>query len=76
MIISGELSTKFSSYIPSSHTGSYDASVRIWDCRTRVHDPVQVMDEAKDSVTSLRLTNSEILTGSVKTNQHAVHYVV
>ncbi|XP_064387082.1 WD repeat domain-containing protein 83-like [Halichondria panicea] len=46
-------------------SGSYDASVRIWDCRTRVHDPVQVMDEAKDSVTSLRLTNSEILTGSV-----------
>ncbi len=55
-------------YLYSIPPGSYDASVRIWDCRARVHDPVQVMDEAKDSVTSLRLTNSEILTGSVKTS--------
>lgn len=45
--------------------GSYDASVRIWDCRTRVHDPVQVLGEAKDSVTSLSVAASEILTGLV-----------
>lgn len=48
--------------------GSYDSSVRVWDCRTRVHDPVQVMDEAKDSVTSLGVTTSEILSGYVHTN--------
>ena len=43
--------------------GSYDSSVRVWDCRTRTYDPVQVISEAKDSVTSLQLTCSEILTG-------------
>lgn len=45
--------------------GSYDATVRAWDCRARTYDPVQVMDEAKDSVTSLQFSASEILTGSV-----------
>ena len=48
-----------------SSPGSYDATVRAWDCRARTYDPVQVMDEAKDSVTSLQLSASEILTGSV-----------
>ena len=48
-----------------SSLGSYDATVRTWDCRARTYDPVQVMDEAKDSVTSLQLSASEILTGSV-----------
>ena len=43
--------------------GSYDASLRVWDCRARTFDPVQVMNEAKDSVTSLCLSLHEILTG-------------
>lgn len=47
------------------HPGSYDSSVRVWDCRARSYDPIQVMGDAKDSVTSLQLTTSEILTGSV-----------
>ncbi len=44
-------------------TGSYDATVKAWDLRTRTHEPVQVMGEAKDSITSLQLSSSEILTG-------------
>jgi len=48
-------------YCPS---GSYDATVRVWDCRSRTYDPVQVMNEAKDSITSMQLSGSEILTGS------------
>ena len=44
-------------------SGSYDASVRVWDCRARAYDPVQVLSEAKDSVTSLQLSSCEILTG-------------
>ena len=45
--------------------GSYDATVRIWDCRARTFDPVQVMKEAKDSVTSMFLSLHEIVTGYV-----------
>ena len=47
------------------HIGSYDSTVRVWDCKARTFDPVQVLREAKDSITSLQLTSSEILTGSV-----------
>jgi mitogen-activated protein kinase organizer 1 len=46
-------------------SGSYDSSVRAWDCRARTYDPIQVLGDAKDSVTSLQLTASEILTGYV-----------
>ncbi|CAH1775938.1 unnamed protein product [Owenia fusiformis] len=45
-------------------SGSLDSSVRIWDCRSRNMDPVQVLDEAKDSVTSIQVSDYEILTGS------------
>lgn len=56
--------------------GSYDSSVRVWDCRTRTYDPVQVIGEAKDSVTSLQLSGSEILTGWVSRNAIRVVHVV
>ena len=58
------------------HVGSYDSSVRVWDCRTRTYDPVQVLGEAKDSVTSLQLSSSEILTGydHVYNVQHVVRH--
>lgn len=46
-------------------TGSYDSSVRAWDCRSRTYDPIQVLGDAKDSVTSVQLAPSEILTGCV-----------
>ncbi|CAI8047078.1 WD repeat domain-containing protein 83 [Geodia barretti] len=46
-------------------SGSYDSSVRAWDCRSRSYDPIQVLGDAKDSVTSVQLAPSEILTGSV-----------
>lgn len=46
-------------------SGSYDATVRLWDCRSRQYEPVQIMDDAKDSVTSAQVTDHEILTGSV-----------
>uniref|UniRef100_A0A669QX77 WD repeat domain-containing protein 83 n=1 Tax=Phasianus colchicus TaxID=9054 RepID=A0A669QX77_PHACC len=46
-------------------SGSIDSTVRCWDCRSRRPDPVQVLDEAKDGISSLKLSASEILTGSV-----------
>ena len=46
-------------------SGSYDSSVRIWDTKSRNMEPVQILDEAKDSVTSLCISDHEILTGYV-----------
>ncbi|XP_072776191.1 WD repeat domain-containing protein 83 isoform X2 [Taeniopygia guttata] len=45
-------------------SGSIDSSVRCWDCRSRRPDPVQVLDEATDGISSLKLSAHEILTGS------------
>ncbi|XP_065833950.1 WD repeat domain-containing protein 83-like [Oscarella lobularis] len=46
-------------------SGSYDATVRVWDLKSRSFEPIQVIDDARDSVTSLQVTDYEILTGSV-----------
>ncbi|XP_071798399.1 WD repeat domain-containing protein 83-like [Asterias amurensis] len=46
-------------------SGSIDSTVRIWDCRSRKMDPIQIMDEAKDSISSITVSDFEILTGSV-----------
>ncbi|NXW53290.1 WDR83 protein, partial [Eurystomus gularis] len=46
-------------------SGSIDSTVRCWDCRSRRPDPVQVLDEAKDGVSSVKVSDHEILTGSV-----------
>nr|CAB3267732.1 WD repeat domain-containing protein 83-like [Phallusia mammillata] len=46
-------------------SGSVDASIRCWDCRSRKHTPIQVIDDAKDSVSSIQVTDHEILTGSI-----------
>ncbi|XP_046578150.1 WD repeat domain-containing protein 83-like [Haliotis rubra] len=45
-------------------SGSLDSTVQAWDCRSRKTTPIQVMDEAKDSVTSIQVSDHEILTGS------------
>ena len=44
-------------------SGSYDSTVRIWDTKSRNMEPIQILDEAKDSVTSLFVSEQEILTG-------------
>jgi mitogen-activated protein kinase organizer 1 len=58
-------------------SGSYDASVRIWDCkyvrfldqclisRSQNRMPIQILEDAKDSITSVQIKNYEIITGSV-----------
>uniref|UniRef100_A0A8C9MF13 WD repeat domain-containing protein 83 n=1 Tax=Serinus canaria TaxID=9135 RepID=A0A8C9MF13_SERCA len=49
----------------SGHPCSIDSTVRCWDCRSRRPDPIQVLDEAKDGISSVKLSAHEILTGSV-----------
>eukprot|EP01094_Clydonella_sp_ATCC50884_P019855 TRINITY_DN3975_c0_g1_i1.p1 TRINITY_DN3975_c0_g1~~TRINITY_DN3975_c0_g1_i1.p1 ORF type:complete len:304 (-),score=66.57 TRINITY_DN3975_c0_g1_i1:279-1190(-) len=46
-------------------TGSYDKMVNLWDCRARSQQPVQVLRDAKDSVSSVCMPGEKIVTGSV-----------
>ncbi len=46
-------------------TGSFDATVRLWDCKSQSAKPIQVLEESKDSVSSLHVVGHEIVTGSV-----------
>jgi mitogen-activated protein kinase organizer 1 len=46
-------------------SGSFDASVRIWDIKSNSSKPIQVLDEAKDSISAVVVREHEILTGSV-----------
>ncbi|XP_074835973.1 WD repeat domain-containing protein 83 isoform X2 [Carettochelys insculpta] len=36
-------------------SGSIDSTIRCWDCRSHRPDPIQILDEAKDGVSSLKL---------------------
>lgn len=45
--------------------GSFDATVRLWDCKSQSHKSIQVFEESKDSVSSLHVAGHEIVTGSV-----------
>eukprot|EP00850_Spirogloea_muscicola_P007667 SM000039S14497 [mRNA] locus=s39:391996:394293:- [translate_table: standard] len=56
---------KFSDTSAVVVTGGYDRSVRAWDCRSRSIDPIQVIDPFSDSVSSVALTKSEIVAGSI-----------
>ena len=46
-------------------TGSFDATVRLWDCKSQSTKPIQVLEEAKDSISTLQVVGHEISTGSV-----------
>ncbi|KAI4255517.1 MAG: hypothetical protein LQ352_002548 [Teloschistes flavicans] len=46
-------------------SGSFDATVRLWDCKSQSTKPIQVFDDSKDSVSSLHVLGHEIVTGSV-----------
>lgn len=45
-------------------SGSIDSTVKIWDLKSRKMDPVQVLDEAKDGVTCIQVSDHEVLTSS------------
>ena len=46
-------------------TSSYDATVKVWDTRSKNRDPVMSMDDAKDDVPTIDVSDHEILAGSV-----------
>ena len=45
-------------------SGSVDGTARIWDLRSRSYEPIQVIADPKDTVTSCQITNREICIGS------------
>lgn len=46
-------------------TASFDGTVRLWDVKSKSRDPIQFLDEAKDSVSSVSVSDHEIITGSL-----------
>ncbi|KAL8729083.1 MAG: hypothetical protein Q9181_005129 [Wetmoreana brouardii] len=46
-------------------SGSFDATVRLWDCKSQSTKPIQIFEDSKDSVSSLHVLGHEIVTGSV-----------
>mmetsp|Transcript_23410 Transcript_23410/g.23610 ORF Transcript_23410/g.23610 Transcript_23410/m.23610 type:complete len:310 (+) Transcript_23410:172-1101(+) len=46
-------------------SGSYDKTVRIYDLKSNLRDPIQILNDCTDSVTSIQRTNYEILVSSV-----------
>ncbi|KAH8146867.1 uncharacterized protein LAJ45_09241 [Morchella importuna] len=46
-------------------TGSYDTNAMLWDTKSQSRKPIQVLEDAKDSVSSVHIVAHEILTGSV-----------
>ncbi|KAF2357405.1 WD40 repeat [Trinorchestia longiramus] len=49
-------------------SGSVDGTLRAWDLRSRRKDPIQVLDEAKDSIMSVSVAAHEILSASLDCN--------
>lgn len=45
-------------------SGSRDNSVMLWDIRSKTLEPAQCLNEAKDSVSSIRVSDHEVLTAS------------
>jgi len=44
-------------------SGSYDTTVRLWDYRSQSRLPIQILEESKDSISSIQILGTEILTG-------------
>ncbi|GBG80471.1 hypothetical protein CBR_g30933 [Chara braunii] len=51
-------------------SGGYDCFVKVWDCRSFNMTPIQVIEGFRDSVTSIVVTQSEIVCGSVDGTIH------
>ncbi|KAI8896399.1 WD40-repeat-containing domain protein [Globomyces pollinis-pini] len=46
-------------------SGSYDSTVRLWDCRSLSKKPLQILSDSKDSIESVCIVDFQIVTGSV-----------
>lgn len=46
-------------------SGSVDKSVRLWDCRSNSRLPIQILDDAKDTIGDIEFHSTEMLVGSI-----------
>ncbi|OJT02492.1 WD repeat domain-containing protein 83 [Trametes pubescens] len=46
-------------------SGSYDSTVRLWDMKAQNRSPIQILEEARDSVQAIHIGRTYISTGSV-----------
>lgn len=46
-------------------SASFDATIRLWDLRSQQGKPIQVLQDAKDSVTCVVIGDREIIASSV-----------
>ncbi|GJE96732.1 WD40 repeat domain-containing protein [Phanerochaete sordida] len=46
-------------------SGSYDSTVRLWDLKSQNRQPIQVLEEAKDTIQALWVGNGTIMSASV-----------
>ncbi|OWK12085.1 WDR83 [Cervus elaphus hippelaphus] len=44
-------------------SGSIDSTIRCWDCRSRKPEPIQTLDEARDGISSVKVSDHEVLAG-------------
>jgi mitogen-activated protein kinase organizer 1 len=49
-------------------SASFDATIRLWDLRSQQGRPIQVLQEAKDSVTCVTIGQGELVASSVDGN--------
>ncbi|EPY54275.1 MAPK organizer 1 family WD repeat protein [Schizosaccharomyces cryophilus OY26] len=79
-VSTGKVIRKFGSHLARVNTvrynedssilasGSFDSKVRLWDCRSNSSGPVQVLNEAKDSVSTIDIIEDKIIAGSTDGN--------
>ena len=58
-------SVKFNEESTVAISGSLDTTLRCWDCRSKKPEAFQIMDEATDSISSIQVSDHEILAGSL-----------
>lgn len=46
-------------------SGSFDSTIRVWDCRSNIRTPIMVLEDGKDSISSVQVTGHEIISGSI-----------
>lgn len=46
-------------------SGGLDNTAMIWDLKSRRQEPIQILNEAKDCISSIKVTDHEILTASI-----------
>lgn len=56
---------KFNELSTVAISGSQDNTVACWDMKSRNNQPIQVLKDAKDCVTAVKVSDYEILTASV-----------